>query len=281
MDRKKLAGLKADAFVADTDKAALDALKKVPLLPEVIRKVHEMGVDRWLYCLNMAHSVRCGPKQFSTLYGIMQECCGILDMPAPELYMTGNPYPNAFAGGIERPYIVLRNSIVESMTDEQLYHLIGHELGHIKCGHMLYKTVGAVLIQVLQALGHVAFGVGDAVGMALAIAYYEWSRQAELSCDRAGLLCAQSFETSAQAQLRLTAGNSRFAPTELSTETFLEQARTYQDMDLFDSMGKMMVFVLFQMGGTHPMPVYRLKELERWYLSGEFDQIMAGNYAKV
>ncbi|MGX9079659.1 hypothetical protein ACWTQY_27725, partial [Klebsiella pneumoniae] len=82
------------------------------------------------------------------------------------------------------------------------------------------------------------------------------------------------------AQLRLTAGNSRFAPTELSTETFLEQARTYQDMNLFDSMGKMMVFVLFQMGSTHPMPVYRTKELEKWYLSGEFDQIVAGNYAK-
>lgn len=280
MDRKKFAGLKADAFVADTDKAALDALKKVPLLPDVVRKVHEMGVDRWLYCWNMAQSVRCGPKQFSTLYGIMQECCAVLDMPEPELYMTSNPFPNAFAAGIERPYVVLRNSIVESMTEEQLYHLIGHELGHIKAGHMLYKTVGSVLISVLQSLGHIAFGVGDAVGLALAIAYYEWSRQAEITCDRAGLLCTQDFQVSAQAELRLTAGHTRYSETELSTEAFLEQARTYQDMNLLDSMGKMLIFAFYQMGATHPMPVHRLKELEKWYLSGEFDQIMAGNYAR-
>ena len=280
MDRKKFVGISADAFVAPTDKATLDALKKVPLLPEAIKLIHKHGIDRWLYCMNMAQSVRCGPRQFGTVYGIMTECCEILDMPEPELYVTSNPMPNAFAGGIERPYIVLRNSIINSMTDEQLYSLMGHELGHIKAGHMLYKTMGSVLAYLLQILGHYAFGVGDAVGLALAVAYYEWSRQAELTCDRAGLLCTQNFEVSAQAELRMTAGVTRFSESEMSTEAFLEQARSYQDMNLYDSMGKMLVFVLIQMGSTHPMPVHRMKELERWYLSGDYDKIMSGDYAR-
>ena len=280
MDRKKFVGITSDAFVAPTDKAALEALKKVPLLPKVIRKFHEMGVDRWLYCWNMSQSVRCGPKQFGTLDRIMQECCAVLDMPEPELYVTSHPMPNAFAGGIERPYIVLRNSIVNSMTDEQLYHLIGHELGHIKAGHMLYKTMGYVLMNLLQAVGHWAFGVGDAIGIGLALAYLEWSRQAELTCDRAGLLCTQNFETSAQSELRMTAGHTRFSETELSTEAFLEQARAYQDMNLFDSMGKMLIFMFVELGSTHPMPVHRTKELEKWFLSGEYDKIMNGDYAR-
>ena len=53
--------------------------------------------------MNMSMSVRCGPTQYKTLYGIMRESATVLDMPEPELYITSNPFPNAFAGGVERP----------------------------------------------------------------------------------------------------------------------------------------------------------------------------------
>ena len=95
-DRKKFKGLTADAFVSDADKWALDKLKKVPLLPQVVGKFWELGVDRWFYCYNMGTSIRCGPNQYKTLHNIMRECASILDMPEPELYVSSNPFPNAF-----------------------------------------------------------------------------------------------------------------------------------------------------------------------------------------
>jgi len=279
MKRKRFPDISADAFVADTDRMALKSLQAIPLLPKLVHKFFESGLDRWMYCYNMATSVRCGPKQYGTIYAITKECSEILDVPMPEVYVTGNPYPNAFAGGVERPYITIRSSMIENLSDEELYHLIGHEIGHIKCGHVLYRSVARVLMPLLEMLGRRTLGLGDAMQIAISAAFLEWLRQAEVSCDRAGLLCSQSFELSARANLMLCSGPNRLAH-EASTEAFLDQSRSYQDMGFADSIGKMMVFLFVGLPSTHPMAVHRTQELERWYESGLYDRILKGHYAK-
>lgn len=278
-ERKRLTGITADAFVADTDRLALKALSNVPLLPQVVQKFYEVGLDRWLYCLNMAMSVRCGPNQYKTLYEILRESCEILDMPEPELYITNNPFPNAFAGGVERPYITLRSSIVETLSDEQLFHLIGHELGHIKANHILYMSVGQVLYPLLDMIGRRTFGLGDVASVALVLAIYEWYRQAEITADRAGLLVAQSLDLSIDANIALTAGPNRLSH-EMNREAFMDQARAYQDAGTLESIGKVVIFFLLSSTFTHPMPVHRTQQLEHWVLSGAYDRIMAGDYAR-
>lgn len=277
--RKVLTGITADAFVADTDRLALEALKKIPLLPKIISKFYELGIDRWMYCYNMSMAVRCGPNQFKTIYEILRESADVLDMPEPEIYVSSNPFPNAFAGGVERPYITIRSSMIDTLTDEQLYHLIGHELGHIKAGHVLYKSVAQVLLPLLELLGRRTFGLGDVAGYALIMAFYEWSRQAELTADRAGLLVAQSLDTSIEANLALTAGPNRLSH-EMSRDAFMDQARVYQDAGGLEAIGKVLIFILMSSTYTHPMPVHRTQELERWYLSGAFDRIMKGDYER-
>ncbi len=279
-ERKRLTGITSAAFVADTDRMALDALKRVPLLPKVVQKFYEVGLDRWLYCLNMSMSVRCGPTQYKTLYEILRESCEVLDMPEPELYITSNPFPNAFAGGVERPYITLRSSIVDTLTDEQLFHLIGHELGHIKANHVLYMSVAQVLYPLLEMLGRRTFGLGDVASIGLILAIYEWYRQAEISADRAGLLVAQSLDLSIDANISLTAGPNRLRH-EMSREAFMDQARAYQDAGALESIGKVVIFFLLSSTFSHPMPVHRTQELERWVLSGAYDRIMAGDYPRV
>jgi len=277
--RKVLTGITADAFVADTDRLALEALKKIPLLPKIIAKFYELGIDRWMYCYNMSMSVRCGPNQFKTIYEILRESADVLDMPEPEIYVSSNPFPNAFTGGVERPYITLRSSIIDTLDDEQLYHLIGHELGHIKAGHVLYKSVAQVLLPLLELLGRRTFGLGDVAGYALIMAFFEWSRQAELTADRAGLLVAQSLETSIDANLALTAGPNRLKH-EMNREAFMDQARVYQDAGGLEAIGKVLIFILMSSSYTHPMPVHRTQELERWVLSGAFERIMNGDYER-
>lgn len=278
-DRIQFKGLSPNAFVSDADRWALDKLKRLPLLPQLVSKFYEVGLDRWLYCYNMGMAVRCGPHQYKTLHGIMRECATILDVPEPELYVSSNPFPNAFAGGVERPYITLRSSIIDTMNDEQLYHLIGHELGHIKANHVLYFSIAWLMFPLLNLLGKRTAGVTDAATYALGLAYYEWSRQAEFSADRAGLLCAQDLDVSLQAQVSLTAGPHRFRD-EMSMDAFMEQARTYQDADKLDHLGKALLFAVWGKTFTHPMPVHRAQALERWYLSGDFDRLMRGDYLK-
>lgn len=277
--RKKLEGISADAFIADTDRWALEKLEKIPLLPKLIHKFYELGLDRWFYCYNMSMSVRCGPTQYKTLYEIMRESASILDMPEPELYLTSNPFPNAWTSGVERPYITLRSSIVDTLTDEELYHLIGHELGHIKAKHVLYRSVGAVLFPLLEMIGRRTFGLGDVATIGLILAYEEWSRNSEITADRAGLLVAQSLDLSVDANIALTAGPQRLRH-EQSRVAFMEQARAYQDTTMMDELGKVLIFLSRTGAYTHPMPVHRTQQLERWVLSGEFDRIMSGDYAQ-
>lgn len=278
--RTKFPGISPNAFVAETDRIALEALKKIPLLPQVIQKFFDIGVDRWMYCYNMSMAVRCGPTQYKTLYNIMRECCEILDVPEPELYISSNPFPNAFAGGIERPYITLRSSIVETLDDEQLYHLIGHEVGHIKADHILYMTVASVIYPLLEMIGRRTFGLGDVASIGLMLALYEWYRQAEITADRAGLLCAQSLDLSIDANIHLTAGPNRLRH-EVNREAFMDQARAYQDSGTLENIGKILIFLLMSSHYTHPMPVHRTQELERWYLSGAYDRILAGDYERI
>ena len=227
MDRVLLTGLTCDAFQADTDRKALEALRRLPLVPAAVQKFYEIGADRWLYCWNMAVSVRVGPDQYPTLYRILQECCEVLDVPEPELYLTNHPFANAFAGGVERPYITLRSSIVDTLAAQ----------------------------------------------IAVMAAFMEWSRNAELSADRAGLLCAQNFATSLSANLHLCGGPHRLQD-EGNPAAFLEQAQTYQDMNAMDSFGKLMIAFFYSTWSTHPMPVHRTQALERWHAAGEMDRIL-------
>ncbi len=279
MARQTFPGITSEAYISDADKAAMDALKKVPLLPKIIQKFHEIGADRWMYCWNISMCVRCGPKQYPTLDKILRESCTILDMPEPELYVSSSPFPNAFAGGVERPYIIVRNSIIDTLSDEELYHLIGHELGHIKAGHLLYSTVARLLAPLLDMIGRRTLGLGDVATIGLTLAMAEWWRQAEISCDRAGLLVSQNLETSLRANLALTAGPNRLSD-EANLEAFMEQARAYQDMGPLDSIGKAIWFMIYGATATHPMPVHRTKLLERWHNSGSYEMIMEGHYPR-
>lgn len=278
--RVALPKLSPKAYTTEADERALKALEKVPLLPAVLKKFYELGLDRWLYCTNMAMSVRCGPKQFPTLYEIFKESCHILDVPEPELYVTSNPFPNAMTGGVERPFITIRSSIIDTLSDEQLFHLIGHELGHIKSGHLLYHSVGRMLIPLLQAIGRRLPIIGDVAAIGLVFAFYEWIRQSEISCDRAGLLVTQNFETSMYANLAITAGPNRLSH-ETNLDAFLDQARAYQEAQPLDQIGKVLLYFFYTWSFTHPMSVHRAQQLEKWYRRGEFDKIIHGNYERI
>lgn len=276
-ERVAFPGITKEAFTSDTDKWALDKLQKVPLLPTVLKKFHELGVDRWMYVHNLGTSVRVGPNQFPTLYRILKDCVRILDMPEPEMYVSNNPFPNAFAGGIERPYITVYSSIINTMNDEELYYLIGHELGHIKCEHVLYFQVYFVLWYILELLGLSITPVGNMVSFGLLLAFFEWARQAEFSADRAGMLCSQSRNDCIDATVKLAAGPSRLEG-EIDREAFMDQARAYQAADDRD---KLFLFLVARKTYTHPLPVHRAQELERWYESGAFTSILNGDYPKV
>lgn len=191
---RALPGLSVEQFRHPNDARATDALKKIPGLDKLLAKILEYGLERLYYVDNVASNLRVTPAMFGRLHRSLTWACKILDVSEPEMYVTVDPAPNAFTYGHTKPFITLTSGLVDLMSDEELFFVIGHEVGHIKAGHVLYGTMARNIAAVVALLGEATFGIGALLGRGLVVALLEWYRCAELTADRAALLCVQDLE---------------------------------------------------------------------------------------
>lgn len=271
--------LAASAFVSETDRVALSNIQKIPLLPAIVRKFHEMALDKIQYAQNSADSVRCGPNQFPTLYAMLRESCAVMHITEPELYIKQSEVFNAYTSGSNQTFIVIHSRLVETLNDEELLFVIGHECGHIKAGHVLYQTLGRMLLPLLEVLGQATLGLGQLAGVGVVAAFFEWMRQAEISCDRAGALVSQNPQAALSALMKMGSGSTRF-DHEMNLDAFLEQARQHSTATGLEGLSKALLFIMYNWKLTHPEVVYRAKGLDEWISSGAYDKILSGDYPR-
>lgn len=258
-------GLTAKDFQHPLDVSATEALKQVPALDKVIATVMEYSLERIFYLDNIANSVRVTPKMFGRLHRALGWGCKVLDIEEPEFYVRLDPVPNAFTYGHTKPFVVLTTGLIDLLDDEETFFVIGHELGHIKANHVLYTTLANNLSLIIEIIGNATFGIGTIIGQALAIALYDWYRKAELTCDRAGLLCVQELNPCLQSFMKMAGGASRLYE-EMDHEEFLSQVRAYEAAD--ESLLNRAYKSLLTTYRTHPVPIMRAHELDRWHNDG-------------
>jgi Zn-dependent protease with chaperone function/RNA polymerase subunit RPABC4/transcription elongation factor Spt4 len=266
------------SFQHPFDVGATDNLRKVPLLPSAISWLTGNTMEKMIRQTYLANSIRLSSKQGGKVYETFRHAASVLDVKfLPEIYIQNNPTFNAYAIGVSRPMIVLTSSIVDALNEDQLLAVVGHELGHIKCEHMLHKTVCNILSLVgLEVIKESIPGLGSAAAYAIAYAMANWSRKAELSCDRAGLLVCQNIDAVTGLTIMLAAGSQKVMP-ELCVEEVMKQAEDLEEIEE-GLMGKLLV--VNELQSTHPVPVMRLREIQRWHDSGEYKNILAGKYTR-
>jgi Zn-dependent protease with chaperone function len=259
------------------DRAALQALRTVPGVDEVIRKVLALlGGERGVRLLFQGNAVRVGPAQFPTLWHLHTEVCTTFDWPeVPELYVSQTPFFNAGAYGIDRPFIVIHSAAIELLDEDELRVLLAHELGHVMSGHALYRTIAAILA--LISLGALPTLAGLAV-LPVRLAFLEWSRKSELSADRAGLLGGQDIVTAQRVDMKMAGGGRGHGfAGQMNVDAFMQQAHEYAS----SGEGLDIVYkVLSTLALTHPMHTVRAAELQRWVASGEYERILRGEYVR-
>lgn len=276
--RVALPGISAVAWEHPADRAALQALRAVPGVDEVIKKILGiLGGERGIRLLFQGNAVRVGPTQFPLLWGLHVENCATFGWERiPELYVTQTPIFNAGAYGIDDPFIVINSSALELLDTDEQRALLAHELGHVMSGHALYRTIAAVIAMVsLGALPMLA----SIVLLPVKYAFLEWSRKSELSADRAALLGSQDLAATMRLFMKMAGGGNttNIRPGDLNLEPFLQQANEYASSnDGLDIVYK----VLSTLALTHPMNVVRAAEVQRWVQSGDYDRIIAGEYPR-
>jgi Zn-dependent protease with chaperone function len=276
--RIELKGIDPTAFQHPLDRQFADQLKKVKGFETFMTKFMEYGIERIEYVLAIASSVRVGPRQLPKLHEMLLQCCAVLDVPQPDLYVSQGGV-NAFTSGTTTPYIVLEAGLVDLMDDDEVMAVIAHELGHIKCRHVLYKSMARWIGVAGAIIGEVTFGMGGLLVAPIESALLAWDRRSELSADRASLLAVQEARPCINMLMKLAGGTVRLAG-EMDPEEFLAQVRSYgEDMDNRMS-DRFYRFLAAMYKGTHPFAIERAKALNDWIDSPEFEQILAGNYAK-
>jgi len=271
--RITLPEISSRAWEHPADRGALAALRKLKGFDFLLRKLGALWDERALRLTYVASAIRVDDRQFPAMHRLFAEAAATLDVrELPELYVDSYPFPMAWALGIDRPFVVVTSSMVESFDDEELRYVLGHELGHVLSGHVLYTTMLHQLLRASNAVSWLPFGT---LGVrAVLAALHEWYRKAELSCDRAGLLGGQDPAAALRVHMKL-AGGGRLQ--DLDATAFRAQGEEYlANTDLRDSVLKLLLLE----ATTHPFAVVRAAELQHWVDEGAYTRILGGEYVR-
>lgn len=203
----------AYAYVSDKNtRFAFDKMKPVEYaVTAAVRLFKQVGKNEML-----GHAVKVGPRQFPRVHALVKECAKTLDIAEPGVYIKNSPVMNAMTYGTnDDSFIIVHSALVDHFTDEELLSVIGHESGHIHNSHVIYLTA-------LHYLKHMAGIFLQWAAVPATLALSGWMRRAEITCDRAGLLCSRSVDISNRALAKLALGSQKLYD-EFNMEAFLDQ----------------------------------------------------------
>jgi Zn-dependent protease with chaperone function len=269
--RVSFPGISSRAWEHPADRGALVALRKLKGFDTVLKATSGMFNERVVRLQFLGSGIRVDERQFERLHRLLAEVGTTLDcIGLPEMYVVADPQLNAMTIGMNRPIIVLNSAIVDLLDDDEIRFVIAHELGHAMSGHAVYQTLLQRLIVLSGVLGSVPLG---GVGVRVIVAaLMEWSRKAELSADRAAAIATQDPAVAFRVHMKLASGGHL---EDLDTTSFFAQGTEYAEAgDLRESLLRLMLVE----NQSHPFGVVRAAELRRWVDSGEYTQVLGGNY---
>ncbi len=265
--------ISASSFSHPADRAAAAAIKSVPMLDTVVKKLSEWTYERRLKQVLLGQAVRIDSAQLPEVFLLHKKSAEILDVEKmPTLYVTQFPVGNAMTVGAKEPTTLLMSGIVTEYEEIELLSVLGHEMGHVLAEHVSLSTAMELMRMMLtgvlrgQPLARIPLG-------AIYYALLEWSRAAELTADRAAALVADDPLVVCKTLMRIAGGPVK----DMNLEAFISQATEYDEEE--DLMKRWSRFGQ-EIGATHPFPVRRVRELVSWVSSGEFDRIRSGSYVR-
>ena len=189
----------------------------------------------------LGNSLQVEYSDFAWLRDWANQVSEDFELPRVEIFITQNPFINAYAFGFIRPYcIVLHSGSIRYLTRDELKVVVVHEMAHIKYGH----TTASVYLQPFLSMPVVGVIAGWIAGF--------WQRRAELTADRLALMYTENPELVKHSLIKVHVGPD-------VAKDMNEVARQWLE---YNADRPMNWFV--QTFSTHPFLVRRLKHLDRW-----------------
>lgn len=264
-------------YLHPSDEKALEALKNIPGFATLMKSFMKDWSERQAKLRSMSSFIRINENQLSKYYDMLPPICEKLGIDIPELYLMMDVRPNAYTTGETNPQIVLTSGLLDTMPEELIPTILAHECGHIACHHVLYRTVGSVLIGgAANSISRLPFG--GLISLPLQMAFFYWMRCSEYSADRAAVICDGSSEKMIEVCMRLSGYDKNIA-NHLNKEEYLKQAKEYRELVSDSKWDKTLEFYMLS-GTTHPFTAIRALESQEWEGSEMFHHIQDGTYSQ-
>jgi len=275
--KQKFEGISSKIYEHPDDARALNVLQSIPVMPELIKEVFKYWHNLNYEVILTANSVKVTEKQFPDIYEVFKDCGEILDIKKmPKFYITQDPQAHSYSTGAEDTFLVISSALIDMMNRDELYFIIGHELGHIKSDHVLYHDLANWIKNVASTVGTLTLGIGDVIGKGIMTAIVTWIKGSELTADRAGLLCCQDIDVATKSLIKTVLG-SRKLFSQISIEEYLRQGEELEKDDE-KSFAFKAVKMMQNASLTQPFTTRRVKHLQEWVKSTSYITIIDGDY---
>lgn len=231
-----------------------------------------------------------GQPALASVDEVVVECAQILGVPKPTIIVRNDPHTRAYIVAVgEQPHLVLTSSLLNlyERQPDQLRFIVGRELGRIKTDQLQLRRVTYGLLVILQSIDErdipdtakavlMSYGVGR---------FLTWGREAEITADRAGLMCCGSPETAYAALLKMLHGMKEDSAwrdplhPDFDADKIIEQFQRWEKQPIVAT-----VRYFRKQSLQVPFLIERLAALKQFVASGQYQAILdrqSENEAKV
>jgi len=168
--------------------------------------------------------LKVGPTQFSDVYEKVVDCARILGIGIPTVFILNDNTLNAVSYAMEddEPLIVINSGLLERVSPGELKAVIGHECGHSHNNHTLYTLALDLIMQSLIINIPIARQILTFATMPLQLALSTWSRAAEVTADRAAVICCDDPRDALTVNAKLMYG-AAFDRADVNLDAVLKQ----------------------------------------------------------
>lgn len=109
--------------------------------------------------ISFARAQQLPANQLPWLHEATQQLSQRAGIPAPTLYLSPDPQPNAFAAGWKPDVAVVcfNKGLIDLMPREEVIAVLAHEIAHIKNRDMLTMTVAAAAGSFINMIAYLAY----------------------------------------------------------------------------------------------------------------------------
>lgn len=266
--KKVLFGLDSKGYEHKFDKAALKTLRALPGFDTVANFFLNWTYLKWHVIELQGSNFLVTRESCPDLYDVVHDVADTLDVrPFPRFYTQCGYDINGYTTGYkDNTLLVLNSGTVDLLSEDELRYVAGHEMGHVKSGHVIYHTMADLFNTAISQIPLV-----ETLTKPIYYGLMYWQRMSEFTADRAGLLASQNIDATISAIIKMSGLPIKYFEN-MNHDAFIKQA--YEFRDSFSDLTDHVIKTLTIAGSSHPWTVLRAAELLVWYESGEYQQIL-------